>query len=45
MQYTTIFHGYINGDFQMKKCDIFLIFAQNIDHGYTLEPASARGSY
>ena len=22
----------------MEKCDIFLIFAQNIDHGYTLEP-------
>ena len=22
----------------MKKCDIFLIFAQNIDFWYTLEP-------
>ena len=22
----------------MKNCDIFLIFAQNIDRGYTLEP-------
>ena len=22
----------------MKKCDVFLIFAQNIDRGYTLEP-------
>ena len=22
----------------MKKCDIFLIFAQNIDCEYTLEP-------
>ena len=22
----------------MKNCDIFLIFAQNIDSGYTLEP-------
>ena len=22
----------------MKMCDIFLIFAQNIDRGYTLEP-------
>ena len=22
----------------MKKCDIFLIFAQNIDCWYTLEP-------
>ena len=27
-----------NGTFQMKKCDIFLIFAQNIDRGYALEP-------
>ena len=27
-----------NDNFQMKNCDIFLIFAQNIDHGYTLEP-------
>ena len=24
----------------MKKCDIFLIFAQNIDFGYTLKPVS-----
>ena len=24
--------------FQVKNCDIFLIFAQNIDCGYTLEP-------
>ena len=38
VQYTAIFHGCKNGNFQMKKCDIFLIFAQNIDHGYTLEP-------
>ena len=22
----------------MKKCDIFLIFAKNIEGGYTLEP-------
>ena len=29
-----------NDNFQMKNCDIqvFLIFAQNIDCGYTLEP-------
>ena len=27
-----------NDYFQMKKCNIFLIFAQNIDCGYTLEP-------
>ena len=38
VQYTAIFHGYKNDYFQMKKCDIFLIFAQNIDCGYTLEP-------
>ena len=25
-------------NFQMKNCDIFLLFAQNIDCGYTLEP-------
>ena len=40
MQYTELFHGCKNGNFQMKKCYtcIFLIFAQNIDRGYTLEP-------
>ena len=38
MQYTAIFHGYKNNEFQMKNCVIFLIFAQNIDRGYTLEP-------
>ena len=27
-----------NENFQQKKFDIFLIFAQNIDCGYTLEP-------
>ena len=36
--YTVIFHGCKNGYFQLKNCDIFLIFAQNIDRGYTLEP-------
>ena len=35
MQYLTAVK---NGNFPMKKCDIFLIFAQNIDRGYTLEP-------
>ena len=39
MQYTAIFHGCKNVNFQMKKFNIFLIFAQNIDCGYTLEPA------
>ena len=28
---------------QMKKCYIFLIFAQNIDCGYTLEPPQPQG--
>ena len=37
MQYTATFYGCKNDKFQMKKCDIFLIFAQNIDLGYTLE--------
>ena len=35
MQYTAIFHGCKNGNFQMKNCDVFLMFAQNIDCGYT----------
>ena len=38
VQYTAIFQGFKNGNFQMKKCDSFLIFAQIIDRGYTLEP-------
>ena len=38
VQYTAIFHGCKNNNFQMKNCDVFLIFAQNIDCGYTLEP-------
>ena len=29
MQYTVIFHGYKNDNFQMKNCDIILIFVQN----------------
>ena len=33
MQYTAIFHSCKNDNFQMKNCDIFLIFAQNIDRG------------
>ena len=31
MQYTAIFHPCKNGRFKLKNCDIFLIFAQNID--------------
>ena len=38
MQYTKIFKVVKNEDFQQKFFDIFLIFAQNIDCGYTLEP-------
>ena len=33
-----IFNGCKNDNLQMKNCDIFLIFAQNIDCAYTLEP-------
>ena len=33
MQYIAILHGCKNVNFQMKKYDIFLIFAQNIDCG------------
>ena len=39
MQYTAIFHGYKNVNFQMIFLYIyFFIFAENIDCGYTLEP-------
>ena len=38
MQYTAIFHSCMNVNFQMKIFSVFLIFAQNIDCGYTLEP-------
>ena len=44
VQYTAIFHGCKNGNFRMKKCDSFLIFAQNIDRGNTLEPPQWGGS-
>ena len=37
-QYTTVCHGCKNHNFQLKNCDFFIIFAQVIDHGYTLEP-------
>ena len=37
MQYTAIFQDCTNDNFQMKILDIFLIYAQNIDCGYTLE--------
>ena len=39
MQYTVNFQGCKKDKFQMKNCDVFLIFAQNIDCGYTLDEA------
>ena len=44
MQYTENFLALKNENFQLKKFDIFLIFAQNIDCGYTLEPPCQGGS-
>ena len=44
VQYTEIFKVVKNGNFHQKKFDIFLIFAQNIDCGYTLEPPRRGGS-
>ena len=44
MQYTEIFEAVKNENFQWKFLDIFLIFAQNIDCGYTLEPPWRGGS-
>ena len=38
------FFGFKNENFHRKKIDIFLIFAQNIDCGYTLEPPRRGGS-
>ena len=38
MQYKVIFTAVKNNNFQMKIFDIFLIFAVNLDRGYTLEP-------
>ena len=43
MQYTAIFHGCKNGNFSVKKYFICLIFAQNIDCVYTLEPCVGPG--
>ena len=44
MQYTEIYKVLKNEKFQYKNFDIFLIFAQNIDCGYTLEPPRRGGS-
>ena len=44
VKYTAIFHCCKNDNFQLKNLVIFLIFAQNIDFGYTLEPPQRGGS-
>ena len=44
VHYTEIFKVVKNENFQQKFFDIFLIFAQNIDCGYTLEPPPRGGS-
>ena len=45
MQHTAIFHGSKNCNFQMKKYDIFLIFAVNKGRGYALEPSRCSKEY
>ena len=44
VQYTEIFKVVKNEKISVKKFDIFLIFAQNIDCGYSLEPPRRGGS-
>ena len=44
MQYTVIFKVVKNENFQQSNFDILLIFAQNLDCGYTLEPPRRGGS-
>ena len=44
MQYIEKKFGCKNENFHWKIVDIFLIFAQNIDCGYTLEPPRRGGS-
>ena len=44
MQYTEIFLALKIENFQLKNFVIFLIFAQNINCGYTLEPPRRGGS-
>ena len=44
MQYTQIFLALKIETFQLKIFDIFIIFAQNIDCGYTLELPRRGGS-
>ena len=42
--YRIFFFVLKNQNFHLKNFDIFLIFAQNIDCGYTLEPPRRGGS-
>ena len=44
MKYTATFHGCENANFQESLSYIFLLFAQNIDCGYTLEAPHLGGS-
>ena len=44
MQHIEIFKIVKNENFQSKNFDIFVIFAQNIDCGYMLEPPGQGGS-
>ena len=44
MQYTEIFLPFKTENFQLKNLNNLLIFAQNIDCGYTLEPPHRGGS-
>ena len=45
MQYTEIFLALKIENFQLKNFDIFLIFAQNIDCGYTLSVSNEYPQY
>ena len=44
IQIYRLFYHQKNGNFQIKNSDIFLISAQNIDRGYSLEPPRQGGS-
>ena len=44
MQHTAIFHACKNDKFHLNIFDYFLIFAQNIECGYSLEPPQSVGS-
>ena len=45
MQYKEMFKIVKNVNFPLKHFDIFLIFAQNIDCGYTVEPPRRKKRY